>query len=419
MATFETCGCREHLSRRQFLRTGFFGLGFGAALPGIFGQASAALAAQTFHGGAEPHPERILVVVELSGGNDGLDTLIPYGDDAYHRARPTLRHTDRSLLRVDDYLAVHPSLGGLKRILDDGLVAVVQGCGYPNPNRSHFSSMEYWHTAVPNQAEARGWIGRLADGFWPEAPASTLVNVAKTQSLAVQSQHHAPVVFSDPEQFVRAGDAKQAASYAKLIEPTGTGNATLDFLASISRDANATSLAVRETIRDYRSPVSYGSTPLAADLRKVAALIGAGFPTRVYYTSLGGFDTHASQASGRFYLLTGVGEALRAFHDDLRRLGRQQDVAVMMFSEFGRRVEENASLGTDHGTAGPMFVMGAAVKPGFYGKHPSLTDLDESGDLEMTTDFRRVYATMVEEWLGYRDVVTLLRGHFEPLGIFA
>jgi uncharacterized protein (DUF1501 family) len=419
MATFETCGCREHLSRRQFLRTGFYGLGLGAALPRIFGQTSAALAAQTFHGGAEPHPERILVVVELSGGNDGLDTLIPYADDAYHRARPTLRHPTRELLRLDDYLAVHPSLGGLKRIFDDGLVAVVQGCGYPNPNRSHFSSMEYWHTAMPNQAESLGWIGRLADGCWPDAAAATLVNVAKSQSLAVQSAHHSPVVFSDPEQFVRAGDAKQAATYAKLIGGTDSGNATLDFLSAISRDANETSLRVRETIRDYRTPVAYGSTPLAADLRKVAALIGAGFPTRVYYASLGGFDTHAAQASGRFYLLTGVGEALRAFQDDLRRIGRQQDVAVMMFSEFGRRVEENASLGTDHGTAGPMFVMGAAVKPGLYGRHPSLTELDDSGDLEMTTDFRRVYATMVEEWLGYRGAATLLRGEFETLGIFA
>lgn len=392
MPTFGSRGSREQPSRRHFLRTGLYGLGLGAALPGIFGRTSAALADQSLRGGVEPHPERILVVVELAGGNDGLDTLVPYGDDAFHRARPTLRHATRDLLRVDDHLALHPSLGGLKRLFDEGQVAVVQGCGYPNPTRSHFSSMEYWHTAVPHQPEGRGWIGRLADDFWPETNAPTLVNVANTQSLAVLSRHHAAVV---------------------------TGSSRLDSLPSISRDANAASLRFRETIRDYSTPVSYGTTPLATDLRKVAALIGAGFPTRVYYTSLGGFDTHASQASGRVHLLTGVSEALRAFQADLRRGGLKRDVAVMVFSEFGRRLEENASLGTDHGTAGPVFVIGATVEPGIYGKHPSLTDLDENGDLKMTTDFRRVYASVLEEWLGYSDAATLLRGDFEPLGIFA
>jgi uncharacterized protein (DUF1501 family) len=176
---------------------------------------------------------------------------------------------------------------------------------------------------------------------------------------------------------------------------------------------------VREILRDYRSPTAYGATPLAADLRKVAALIGARSRARVYYTSLGGFDTHASQKSGRQPLLLGLGEALRSFHDDLRRLGRERDVAVMMFSEFGRRLEENASLGTDHGAAGPMFVMGSTIVPGCYGRHPSLTALDEGGDFAMTTDFRRVYATVAGEWLGCRDTGPLLGGRFEPLGIFS
>ncbi|MGH9767376.1 MAG: DUF1501 domain-containing protein, partial [Blastocatellia bacterium] len=160
------------------------------------------------------------------------------------------------------------------------------------------------------------------------------------------------------------------------------------------------------------------STPLAQDLRKVTALIENRFPTRVYYVSLAGFDTHASQQSGRFHLLTGLGEALRAFHEDMRRIKRDRDVAVMMFSEFGRRVEENASAGADHGTAGPMFVFGPRVKPGFYGQHPSLTDLDQNGDLKMTMDFRRVYATTIKEWMGHEDTRTILKGDFAPLGIF-
>ena len=414
MAHPKDCSCGT--SRRQFLRTGFFGLGLGVAVPRIFGHTSAALAAQGFQADSESHPNRILVVVELAGGNDGLDTLIPYGHDAYHRARPTLRQKTRDLLRIDDEFALHPSLGGLKAIWDEGLVAAIHGCGYPNPNRSHFSSMEYWHTAMPWEAESRGWIGRWADDAWEAGSTAALVNISQQQSLAVQSSHHAPVVFKNPEEFVRAGNELQGETYEKLIQPTDTSNETLDFLASVSRDATDTSRRVREVVRDYQTPVAYGSTSLAVDLRKVAALIEAGFPTRVYYVSLSGFDTHAAQVSGRFYLLTGLGEALHAFHRDLDRIGRSSDVLTLMFSEFCRRVAENASQGTDHGTAGPMFLMGDSVKPGFHGEHPSLTDLDDNGDLKMTMDFRRVYATALE-WMGYGETEALFRGRYPGLGI--
>jgi uncharacterized protein (DUF1501 family) len=279
--------------------------------------------------------------------------------------------------------------------------------------------MEYWHTATPYKAQTQGWVGRLADSYWPEAKPNTIVNIAQKQSLAVQAAKHSPVVFNRPEEFVRAGDAMQAETYRKLIEQNNTGNASLDFLSAVSKNAADSSVRVREAVKNYETPAPYGATPLASDLRKVAALIHAGFSTRVYYVSLGGFDTHAAQAGGRFYLLTGLGEALNAFQADLKRIGREKDVAMMMFSEFGRRVEENASGGTDHGTAGPMFIMGRSVKPGFYGTHPSLTDLDENGDLKMTTDFRRVYATMIKEWLGYQDTKSILKGDFPTLGILA
>ena len=415
MTKHKDCSCGT--SRREFLRTGFFGLGLGVAVPRIFGHTSAALAAQGFQADAETHPERILVVVELAGGNDGIDTIIPYGHDAYHRARRNLRRKTRDILTVDDEFAFHPSLGGFKAIWDDGLVAVIHGCGYPNPNRSHFSSMEYWHTAMPWEVESRGWIGRMADDAWEPGSTAAIVNISQQQSLAVQSQHHAPVVFKDPEEFVRAGSSLQGEAYEKLIQATESGNETLDFLAAVSRDASSTSRRVREVIRAYSSPVAYGSTPLALDLRKVAAMIESGFPTRVYYVSLGGFDTHASQIAGRFYLLTGLGEALHAFHRDLRRIGRSKDVLTMMFSEFGRRVAENASQGTDHGTAGPMFLMGDSVKPGFHGEHPSLTELDDNGDLKMTMDFRRVYATALEEWMGYGETEALFKGKYPGLGI--
>ncbi|MBI3682699.1 MAG: DUF1501 domain-containing protein [Acidobacteria bacterium] len=406
-------------SRREFLRTGLYGLGVGTSLPVIFSHTSLSIAAEAFQTGRESHPERILVVVELSGGNDGLDTVIPWRDDNYRKVRPSLAASGRAVIRANDDYGFHPSLGGFKKVWENGQASIIHGCGYPNPDRSHFTSMEYWHTAMPHQAETLGWVGRLADAQWPDGRANTIVNITQKQSLAVQARLHAPVVFNNPEEFVRAGDALQADSYRKLIDNAATGNATLDFLSAISRTASESSRKVREAVRDYRTPVAYGSTSLALDLRKVAALIQAGFPTRIYYVSLGGFDTHASQAAGRFYLLTGLGEGLRAFLEDVKRIGRANDVAIMMFSEFGRRVEENASAGTDHGTAGPMFVLGAKVKPGFVGQHPSLTDLDGNGDLKMTTDFRRVYATMIDKWMGYQDVKPILRGDFRPLELFS
>jgi uncharacterized protein (DUF1501 family) len=405
-------------SRREFLRSGLFGIGVGALAPSVFGNTSFSIAAQALNSGREAHPERILVVVELNGGNDGLDTVIPWNHDAYRKARPTLAVAKDASLKANDEFGFHPKLLGLKKLWDDGLVAVIHGCGYPNPDRSHFTSMEYWHTATPHQPQTTGWVGRFADKFWPEANANTIVNITPRQSLAVQAERHSPVVFNNPEDFVRAGDKLQADAYRQLIAQRDTGAATLDFLTAISKNASDSSLRVRETVGNYKTPVAYGSTPLAQDLRKVAALIENRFPTRVYYVSLAGFDTHASQQSGRFYLLTGLGEGLRAFHEDLRRLKRDRDVAVMMFSEFGRRVEENASAGTDHGTAGPMFVFGPRVKPGFYGQHPSLTDIDQNGDLKMTTDFRRVYATMIKEWMGFDDPKTILKGDFLTLGLF-
>ncbi len=405
-------------SRRDFLRSGLFGLGVGAVVPSVFGETAFSLAAQAAQTGREGRPERILVVVELNGGNDGLDTVIPWNNDGYRTARPTLAAAKNTALKANDEFAFHPSLGGLKQLWDDGLVAVVHGCGYPNPDRSHFTSMEYWHTGTPHQPQTTGWVGRFADMSWPHAPANTIVNITPKQSLAVQAERHSPVVFNNPEEFRRAGDQLQADAYRRLISQRETGNATLDFLTAISRTASDSSLRVREVARNYKTPVAYGSTPLALDLRKVAALIEARFPTRIYYVSLPGFDTHAGQQSGRFYLLTGLGQALRAFHEDLRRIKRSDGVAVMMFSEFGRRVEENASAGTDHGTAGPMFVFGSRIKAGFHGTHPSLTDLDQNGDLKMTMDFRRVYATMIQEWMGFSDPRVILKGDFAPLGIF-
>ena len=240
-------------------------------------------------------------------------------------------------------------------------MAVVHGCGYPNPSLSHFTSLEYWHTAAPHVSEPRGWLGRFADDCRPDAPQQFIVNVGTLESQAVRSGLHAPITFN---------------------RGTGSGG-------------------------------------LRHDLEHVAALIDAGFPTRIFYTSTGGWDTHGDQELTHRTLLTSTADALRGFLDRMVRIGRADDVAVMVFSEFGRRVEENASGGTDHGTAGPMYILGQQVKGGWYGELPSLDELDDNGNPGFTTDFRRVYTTMIAEWMGFERADSILGGDFPGLGVFA
>ena len=367
----------------------------------------------------ECRPERILVIVELTGGNDGLDTVIPHTNDEYYKARPTLSVRSHHVLKAGDDFGFHPSLGGMHRLYERGLLGIVHGCGYPSPNLSHFSSMEVWHTATPHDLRITGWVGRLADSAWSRPEPNTVINIAVQQCLAVSAEHHCALVFYNPEELVRKGEHLQKDFYSKLINCSDPENATLNFLANVSRSATDSSTRVRQAVGKYSTPIPYEATPLAQDLKKVAALINAGFSTRVYYVSLTGFDTHAGQTSRRHYLLAGLGEAVCSFQEDMKRIGCAGDVSMMMFSEFGRRVKENASGGTDHGAAGPMFLVGPGVNPGFHGIHPSLTDLDENHDLKMTVDFRRVYASVITEWLRVADSTAVLGGDFKPLSLFA
>ena len=411
-----TCSC----SRRDFLCKGFYGLGIGAGLPMILSRTSAALTAQALQGtGMEANPDRILVVVELSGGNDGLNTVVPYGNDTYYQVRPNLGIPRRELLEIEEGFGFHPALVGFERLYKDGHLAVVHGCGYDNPSLSHFSSMGFWHTGVPNGGEPLGWLGRLADGAYDhDAQGNLIVNIGSRQSLAVRSRYHSPLVFNDPARFRRDGSNDELQALEQLSRAKVSDNKTLEFLAATAQNATESSDFVRRAATTYRTPVDYGIS--GAQLRRVSALIAAGLATRLYYVSFAGngFDTHVHQADPHARLLAYMADAVRGFMEDVRRLGRADDVAVMIFTEFGRRVEENASLGTDHGTATPMFVVGGGVKGGMYGRHPSLTDLDD-GNLKMTTDFRRVYATMIDEWLGYDDTQKILKGSFEPMGVFA
>jgi uncharacterized protein (DUF1501 family) len=414
-----TCNC----SRRDFLARGLYGIGLGAGLPIFLSRTTAALTAQALQGTSmERHPERILVVLELSGGNDGLNTVVPHGDPAYYRARPHIGIPAHEVLKVDDRFGFHPSMVGFERLYKDGRMAIVHGCGYDHPSLSHFSSMSYWHTGVPNSGEPLGWLGRLADDHLDPATRNLIVNIGTSQSLAVRSGKHSPLVFDDPTRFRRDGTDDEKHVLAALGSAnTQSSNSTLDFLSATARNAADSSDFVRQASAAYRTPVDYGiGNAFGGGLQRVAALIASGMKTRLYYVSYQGnaFDTHVQQGDVHSRLLMYTADAVRAFLDDVARIGRADDVAVMMFTEFGRRVEENGSLGTDHGTAGPMFLLGKHVKGGLYGQPPSLTDLDD-GNLKMTTDFRRVYATSIKEWLGYDDTDAILKGRFDPLGAFA
>jgi uncharacterized protein (DUF1501 family) len=412
------CGC----SRRDFLACGLYGISIGAGLPLVLSRTSAVLTAQALQGtSVEKHPERILVVIELSGGNDGLNTVVPYGDPAYYRARPTLGIAERNVIKAAGGFGFHPSMIGFERLYKDGMLAVVHGCGYDHPSLSHFSSMGFWHTGVPNGGEPLGWLGRLADERFDASTRNVIVDIGTSQSLAVRSARHSPLVFDDPARFRREGTDEEKQVLAAMSRPAPTSNAMLEFLKSTADNAAASSEFVRQATADYRTTVDYGQGGgLAGNLRRVAALIAKAMPTRVYYVTYSGnsFDTHVEQADLHSRLLMYTADAVRGFVEDLKRIGHADRVAVMIFTEFGRRVEENGSRGTDHGTATPMFVIGKGVKGGFYGDHPSLTDLDD-GNLKMTTDFRRVYATAIKEWLGCDDTSAILKGRYDPLAMFA
>ena len=399
-----------------------YGVGVGGILPLILSRTSAALSAQALQGtSVEKHPNRILVVIELSGGNDGLNTVVPFADAAYYRARPKLGIAEREVIKVSDSVGFHPSMVGFERLYKDGRLAVVHGCGYDHPSLSHFSSMGFWHTGVPNGGEPLGWLGRLADASYPPATKNIVVNLGNSQSLAVRGRQHSPLVFDDPARFRREGTDDEKHALAMLSAPRTTENSTLEFLANTAKNATESSDFVRRASSSYRTSVDYGQGGgLAGNLQRVAALIAAEMPTRLYYVTYQGnsFDTHVQQADLHTRLLMYTADAVRGFVDDVARLGRGDDVAVMIFTEFGRRVEENGSLGTDHGTATPMFLVGKGVKGGFYGQHPSLTDLDD-GNMKMTTDFRRVYTTAIKEWLGYDQTQAVLKGTFSPMGVFA
>lgn len=397
------------ITRRDLLKYAAGGL-IAGALP--LGRAARALAAEEARAG------RILVVLELSGGNDGMNTIVPYGDDAYYKLRPTIGIRQKALRPLDDHWGFNPGLLGFERLWKNGELALMHGCGYEQPSFSHFTSMAYWQTATPNSGDEYGWFGRLADALSPSMKPNFLVNIDTAQSLAVKSRVHTPVVFDDPERFQRRVLAQEQG----LIEQVQGGskpNPALDYVNAVSLSAAEASSMVREAWTKYKTPVDYGIASL--QLPKVAACINAGLPAQLYYLAFrnNAFDTHVQQPDLHQRLLSYMADAVHGFIRDMERLGQSDRVSVLAFSEFGRRAPENTNRGTDHGTANFMFFAGKGVKGGHYGKPVSLTQLDEGDNLIYTTDFRRVYATAIDGWMKGGCAEQVLKGKFEGFPVFA
>ncbi len=390
----------DTISRRKFL-TLTSGVALGAAVPLLSLQDIAQAAID------RPLPANtpILVAVTLYGGNDGLNTLIPYADSLYFSSRPDISYPAEKLLQLDSSLALNPSMTGIKSLWDEKKVAIIRGVGYPKPDRSHFSSMAKWQTGNPLTHVSTGWLGRWID------------TQATDPMLAISLGSVLPPLLAG------AKKSGSALPLGGLVIPTGQLAADCAKLSSASSsDSKLMALAANTmknlfNISDSISPIlkknvpgsavelptinggnAGGDTNLSQQLDIVAKLIDAGAPTRVWSVSLGGFDTHANEANAQAALLGVVSDSISRFMTQLKSTTRSRDVVVMVYSEFGRRVIGNASQGTDHGTSGPMFIIGDNIKGGFYGDQPSLSKLVD-GDLAVTTDFRSVYATILEKVL--------------------
>src|SRR5262245_10050920 len=410
------------LNRRQFLGRTLAGsslLALGSTVPGFLANTAFA---------AESGKDTVLVVIEMTGGNDGLNTVIPYADDLYHKARPTLRFTKEQVVKVDDDIGLNPGMRSFEKMIKEGQVAVVQGVGYPNPDRSHFESMDVWQSADPRRQISTGWIGRSVPDLQDKKGNVPVMQIGPTRlPLALQGAPGGVVSINNQQPYkldLGPGDASQKLARRKLMEALAqpaeaSGNEDLlQFVQRRQLQTYTTLDRLQEVLQNQQNQQPgeqffsqengqfYQPGSLPQKLNLMARLIEKGFGTRVFYTSIDGFDTHSGQAEPHRRLLGEVADGVTNFFNTLQRTGHDKRVVVMTFSEFGRRVQEHGSRGTDHGAGSCLFVVGPAVKGGAVTKHPSLSDLD-SGDLKWPIDFRRVYATLLDGWLGVDSTAVL------------
>jgi uncharacterized protein (DUF1501 family) len=435
-------------TRREFLRSTMLGASAAWTVPMFvertFGQlheSTKDLAIQPVTG----KDDTILVVVQLAGGNDGLNTLVPYADDIYHRSRPRLAKKEKDLIRINDHVGLNPSLPFLGSMYKEGTMGIVQGVGYPNPNRSHFVSTSIWETADTANRSTTGWLGRYFDNACQGAEPTVGISFNKTQPESFGARRNPGVCLNTPElyRWIHGGGQQAQAEefFANLNQPHAedaddegpvdgasismpaggkiggiSGETNLAFLERVALDARVSSAKILELASKHKTTIRYEGTPISRNLNLVSRMIAGGMPTRVYYVSHGGFDTHNQQVNSHDRLLAQLDSALKSFFTDLKQQGNDKRVVLMTFSEFGRRVAENASSGTDHGKASCLFVAGPAVKGGLFGKHPSLSDLSQ-GDLQHTVDFRSVYGSLLTDWLRAPDMKPIVGGNYPNLGL--
>jgi uncharacterized protein (DUF1501 family) len=412
-------------TRREFLRTALGAstmLAFSPAVPGFLGRAALAAAA------GRQDRDSVLVVVQLSGGNDGLNTVVPYEDDAYHRNRPTLRLTAERVLKLDSGLGLHPDMGAFLRLYREGHLAVIQGVGYSNSNRDHEPAMRDWHTARPLETLTQtGWLGRAIDRAC-KAGRTDVPGVFAgpiPSPFGLQAEEAIVPAIKSLDQWLPAPEwaaASRPDPQGSAAGAPGNANPLPDFLRRATLDASAGAARLRAVLEGAAAtgPAPYPGFPLARTLQSVAQLIRAELGIRIYFAELGGggiggFDTHAGQAANQGALLRELSESVAAFLDDLRRDRLLDRVWLMTFSEFGRALSENGRRGTGHGAAAPVFLAGGGLKGGLVGPHPSLVDLDADAP-KFHTDFRRVYATVLDRWLGF-DSLAVLGERFAPLEV--
>lgn len=408
-------------SRRAFISRSLGIAVLGGTMPSFFGEA--ALADPLPALGTSLDPRNVLVVVQMGGGNDGLNTIVPYSDDAYHRVRQAIGIAENAVLKIDDRIGLNPVMTGMNELFKSGRLAVVQGVGYPNPNRSHFEATQIWETASPDRPVTTGWLGRYLDRTIPANVAGsdrsnffTAVSLGDTVPAALISLHiDVPAVGAlNTFQYNVGKDTASKTTASVLYDGAKPGQSPyLGLVESTARTAMHGGDLLRAKIASYQRAVTYPADPFSQQLALAAQIIGSDLGTRVIFVSIGSFDTHAGQRAQQDRLLGYMSNGLRAFYQDLEAHGNADRTLALTFSEFGRRVQQNASNGTDHGTAMPLFVLGGKVKGGLYGTHPSLTDLD-NGDLKFNIDFRSVYATVLDKWLG-RDSSQIIGSSFDQL----
>ena len=367
---------------------------------------------------------RTLVVVQLSGGNDYLNTIVPYTDGTYYDSRPNVHIRPDDVISLDDALGFAPSAAPMKRLWDEGSMAIIHGIGYPNPNRSHFRSMDIWHTAVPETIGRDGWLGRAIREMDPAGDnvltgvnfGRGLPRVLQCEGVPVASVGSLESYGLFPDIQDEAPRARALDAFGKLYGSVATRDSLAAFLAQTGTDALRGADVLRSAARSYKSSVEYANSPIAQSLRDVAQVMFADLGARVFYTVQGSYDTHFKEMETHARLWSELSAALTDFMDDLAEHGRAESTLVLVFSEFGRRIDDNGT-GTDHGSGGVAFCLGQPVNGGHYGEYPSLKESDRlEGDLHYNNDFRGVYSTILDRWLGV-DPSAVIDGAFEQLDL--